>query len=127
MAPRRSAAALRVVEEVRQERAETQFADLGEVEEFVGSLPERYLYCRDMGHNWRPWTGGSYEDGGWERIIRCVRCKTKRHQVLTASGAVLKSKYDHPEGYNAPKGMGRISGEGRNVLRLESIKRIVKE
>jgi hypothetical protein len=36
----------------------------------------------------------------------------------------VTNKYIHPEGY-LHKGMGRIIGEGRGLLRLESIKRTV--
>lgn len=79
-----------------------------------------------MGHNWRPHTAGRFKDGGFERILRCVRCKTERHQNLDSRGTPLSSKYVHPEGY-LNKGMGRIVGEGRGILRLESIKRIVNK
>lgn len=127
MAARRSAAALRVVQETRQEQRETpEYADPGDVADFAASLPEKFLYCREMGHNWRPFSAGRFKDGGYERILRCVRCKTERHQNITSVGVVVSSKYVHPEGYLS-KGMGRIVGEGRGVLRLESIKRIVNK
>lgn len=100
------------------------FADASDVEEFAKDLPEKFLYCREMGHNWRPHSAGRYADGGFERILRCSRCTTKRVQEITSRGVVLRNQYIHPEGYLS-KGMGRIVGEGRGVLRLEAIKRIV--
>jgi hypothetical protein len=100
------------------------YAALSEVEAFAEELPEKFLHCREMNHNWRPFTVGRYKDGGFERVLRCVRCRTKKVQHLDASGMILGgSKYEHPEGY-LHKGMGRIVGEGRGLLRLESIKRI---
>ena len=100
------------------------YADTDDVAEFAQGLPEKYLYCREMGHNWRPYTAGRHKDGGFERTLRCTRCRTKRVQAISPSGMILSNQYVHPEGYLS-KGMGRIVGEGRGVLRLESIKRIV--
>lgn len=103
---------------------DTNYADVGEVEAFAQGLPERYLHCREMNHNWRPFTVGRYRDGGWERVLRCVRCKCKKVQHLDAAGMIVgTAKYEHPKGY-LHEGMGRIVGEGRGVLRLESIARI---
>lgn len=99
------------------------YADPDDVAEFAEGLPERFLYCREMGHNWRPLSAGRFKDGGYERILRCARCRTERHQELTAWGIVMKSKYIFPDGYIS-KGLGRIVGDGRGILRLESIKRI---
>ena len=101
-----------------------EYADVGDVQDFAQGLPERFLYCREMGHNWRPFSAGRYKDGGFERILRCSRCRTRRVQEISNRGVILANKYEHPEGY-LHKGMGRIVGEGRGVLRLESIKRIV--
>ena len=112
---------LRVVDHADRRPRE---ADLDDVQEFAQSLPERFLYCREMGHNWRPYSAGRFRDGGFERVLRCSRCRTKRFQEISARGVVLKSQYEHPKGYLS-EGMGRIVGEGRGLLRLESIKRIV--
>lgn len=95
-----------------------------DVQEFAEGLPEKFLYCREMGHNWRPYTAGRFKDGGFERVLRCSRCRTRRVQEISNKGVIVKNQYVHPEGYLS-KGMGRIVGEGRGVLRLESIKRIV--
>lgn len=100
-------------------------ADVDAVEEFAATLPERFLHCREMNHNWRPYTVGSHKDGGYERVLRCVRCKTKKTQHLDLRGMPVGGiRYEHPEGYLS-EGLGRIVGEGRGALRLESIKRIV--
>lgn len=119
----RAARALRSVPEDWQ-RNEDGSAHADSVAEFAESLPERFLYCREMGHNWRPFSAGRHKDGGFERVLRCTRCKTRRVQTINDRGIVLASRYEHPEGYLS-HGLGRIVGEGRGVLRLESIKRIV--
>jgi hypothetical protein len=103
-------------------------AAMAEVRDFAESLPEKYLYCREMGHNWRPFSAGRYRDedgGGFERVLRCTRCRCKRFQTISQRGLIVGSKYEHPEGY-LHKGMGPITGEGRGVIRLESITRIVR-
>lgn len=100
------------------------YADVGAVEEFASGLPEKFLYCREMGHNWRPYSAGRFKDGGFERVLRCSRCRTRRVQNINSRGIVLTNQYVHPDGYLS-HGLGRIVGEGRGVLRLESIKRIV--
>jgi hypothetical protein len=119
MARTRGANALQVEADQRRD-----FAELDDVRDFAEQLPERFLYCREMGHNWRPYSAGRYRDGGFERTLRCSRCRTRRVQEISNRGVIVTNKYIHPEGY-LHKGMGRIIGEGRGVLRLESIKRIV--
>ena len=105
---------------------ENDYSNLDEVAEFAEGLKESYLFCRELGHNWRPYSAGRYKDGGFERVLRCVRCKTRRVQEINSRGVVLVNKYIHPEGY-LHKGLGRIYGEGRGILRLESIKRVVEK
>lgn len=105
---------------------EHYFAQLGEVAEFAESLPERFLHCRELGHTWRPFTAGRHRDGGFERVLRCTRCRTRRVQEISSRGMVVSNKYIHPDGY-LHKGFGRIVGEGRGLLRLESLKRLTKE
>jgi len=116
----RSSAALKITDPDDRPLA----AELDDVKDFASSLPERYLYCREMGHNWKPFSAGRFKDGGFERILRCVRCRTKRYQGIDHRGIITASRYEHPEGY-LTEGLGRIVGEGRGVLRLESIRRIV--
>jgi hypothetical protein len=120
MAPRTGA--LRVVDSDSDEH--DYQANLDDVREFAQSLPERFLYCREMGHNWKPFSAGRYKDGGFERVLRCTRCRCRRIQSISSRGLITASHYEHPEGYLL-KGMGHIWGEGRGVLRLESIARIV--
>src|SRR5262245_5266885 len=94
-----------------------QFAEVGEVAAFASQLPENFLLCREMGHNWRPWAAQwNPDEQCFDRTLRCTRCKCKRNQSLSNSGAVVASNYEYPDGYEH-KGFGRISGEGRDRLR----------
>lgn len=123
MAATRGANALTLV------RDEPHYADPGEVADFAAELKETFLYCRELNHNWRPYTAGkrrAKDGGGFVRTLRCVRCKTLKHQEIDARGMIERSHYEHPEGY-LHKGMGRIVGEGRGMLRLESLKRLTSK
>lgn len=98
---------------------------LGDVREFAAGLPASFLHCRELGHLWRPYRAGRHPDGGFERVLRCGRCRTRREQALSSMGMVLTNKYVYPDGYQTEHGLGRIVGEGRGMLRLESIKRVL--
>lgn len=99
------------------------YADPLDVAEFAKDLPDEFLQCRELGHNMLPFgIPGMYRDGGFQRVLRCNRCKTERHFEIDNRGLVVSSSYDHPDGY-LMAGLGRIVGEGRGVLRLASIAR----
>ncbi|MCL1900568.1 MAG: hypothetical protein FWG11_08680 [Promicromonosporaceae bacterium] len=101
------------------------YADAREVAEFAAGLSESFLLCRELQHNWKPWTAQrDNEHNNYVRIIRCQRCKTAKHQRLSFTGTILSSHYDYPEGY-VHANLGRIVGDGRDVLRLESLARLL--
>lgn len=103
----------------------TDYADAHEVAEFASTLVMAYLLCRELGHNWRPWTAYP-ANGGYERALRCDRCSTERWETLTSTGAKVKGHYSYPEGY-LHEGLGRIVGDGRDALRLESLSRSITD
>lgn len=110
-----------------QKKPETspEWADPQEVAEFAADLELEWLYCRTYQHNWKPWTAHwSDHEGCYDVKIRCSRCTTKRVQKMSDKGSILSSHYDYPEGY-LHEGMGRIVGEGRDMLRLESVTRVL--
>lgn len=114
----------------RKKAAETSepkplFADVEEVKAFAESLPDKFLECREMNHIWKAWTG-QYVAEGILRVLRCQRCKAERHQEISLSGTMLRSWYKHPEGY-LHEGMGRIAGDGRDALRVESLARFMSK
>lgn len=102
------------------------YAHPDDVRDWAEGLKESYLQCRELGHNWRPHTARwSSEFEGFERRLRCTRCRTVREQVLSAHGAVVTNQYLYPDGYQT-HGMGRVVGDGRDALRLESIQRALQ-
>lgn len=102
---------------------EDGYADADEVADFARGLLISWLLCRELGHNWRPWNAYAI-DGGYERALRCTRCKTERWETLTSTGAKMSSRYVYPDGY-LHEGLGRIVGDGRDALRLESLTRAI--
>lgn len=99
-------------------------ADPGDVKAFARKLPQAFLQCRRWGHAWDPFTVAKI-GRSFESIIQCRRCRTRRVELMTSGGEITKSHHLYPEGYLAV-GMGHIVGEGRNILRLEVVKRMRK-
>lgn len=100
--------------------SDTHFADEDAVRELAQNLTPQMIQCRDFGHNWKPYTATPLQGGGFTRTLRCA-CEAERVQELNSRGAVVSSHYNYPEGYQMPKGFGRISAEDKGVFRLESI------
>lgn len=110
----------------------TDYAKPREVETFAEGLKQQHLLCRTYGHSFAPFTVTRTAAEGkpavyYEQILRC-KCRVKRRLVLSRTGALISSTYDYTEaeGY-LTHGIGRIVGEGRDVLRLESITRLVEK
>lgn len=92
------------------------------------SLPDAQLLCRDIGHAWKSWRAWwDAEAHAYQRSLRCIRCKSERQQTLSDSGHSLSAHYVYAEGYLAPKGSGTLGVAERDLLRLESIVRLVDE
>lgn len=101
------------------------YADAHEVADFARTLDAAFLACREIGHNWERWTARAI-NGGYERALMCTRCATQRWEVLTSTGAKVKGHYVYPEDY-LHEGLGRIVGDGRDALRLESLSRDIAD
>jgi hypothetical protein len=107
-------------------RAEPITADVSAVSRWSQTLPDEYLLCRDIGHLWRPLTARfNPEENTYLRTMRCGRCRTERHQTLSLAGMVLAGHYDYADDYLAPQGQGRLTGQARGSLRLESVIRTI--
>jgi hypothetical protein len=99
-----------------------------DVELWAQTLPDAYLLCRDIGHEWEPYRAWlDHEVSGYRRILRCRRCKCDRSQILTMSGHTTSASYDYPDGYQAPKGTGLLYGPDRDTLRLTSLLRLIDD
>lgn len=103
-------------------RPPPEYATPSSVEQFASTMPAEFVNCRGMtGHNWKPHDAKYIpKQKVHEAILRCVNCATRRIMVLDAVGRVLSNSYAYPDGYQA-KGLGRIAGDGRAVLRLASV------
>lgn len=96
-----------------------------DVDQTISGMRDDHLQCRDFGHSWRPYTARwSPEDRCYETQLRCQRCKTIRVRLIGQRGEQLSNHYDYADGYIV-KGMGRLDGDERNRLRLESVQRIM--
>lgn len=103
------------------------YADPRDVASFAHGLEDNYLQCRELGHNWRRWVARWVADqDAYERALRCPRCGAERWQTLSDRGSVLTNNYKYPEEY-VIKGLGRIVGDGRDALRLESLARDISD
>lgn len=98
---------------------ETLFADVETAVEAAEDMPDEYLECRDMGHQWAK-HGGRVYTTHIDKTLRCPRCHTMRVFVLTPLGGIVSSHYDYSEApnYLMPKGTGRIGGDAKDALRL---------
>ena len=101
-------------------------ADPRTVAKWSHDLPDEFLLCRDIGHQWRPYTARYVPaDNAYERTIRCGRCTTERHQSISLQGEITSGGYHYADGYVAPRGQGRLTGRARGALRLESVARLI--
>lgn len=112
--------------ETLQPRDERGYAVRSDVEKFAHSLTMAHLHCRELGHNWRPWVA-RYDDehNSYERALRCTRCRTERWETIGLTGAKQGIQYRYPEGYVCE--LGRIVGEGRDAMRMESLTRMLQD
>jgi hypothetical protein len=102
-----------------------QYADPDEVRSFAGELPDNYLHCRTLGHAWTPHRAQWRPDeGAYWTVYLCPRCDTQRVEWLDEFGDKVRGNYAYEDGYQH-KGMGRITGRGRSMLRLEELHRII--
>lgn len=97
------------------------------VHDAVQHMELSHIQCRDFGHSWRPFTARWLPSfNQYESQLICQRCNTVRTRFLSRTGANLSTNYDYADGYTV-KGLGRLSGEDRDVIRLQSIQAVLVE
>jgi hypothetical protein len=97
------------------------------VDTFAARLSDKWLRCRELGHQWRPLVASwEPESRTFHRALRCPSCHTERRQILGARGSVVSNSYVYPRGYLATNVEGAVSGR-RDVFRLESVVRTLDE
>jgi hypothetical protein len=99
----------------------TQFASPEDVEGQIEHWSSGVVMCRTYGHLWQP------KSATWNprwRIYfteqQCPRCGCVRNSELTEHGAQLATWITYAEGY-LTKGMGRVVGDARDVVRLAAV------
>ena len=106
-------------------RKSTGRDDEFDIDSAIHNMPDTYIQCRDFNHSWRPFTANwSQKERCYEVQLKCSRCKTTRHRLMNAEGSLLANRYTYADGYLI-KGMGRMIGDERDKLRLESVLRIL--
>lgn len=101
-------------------------ADTSEVERQAKKWSTATLECRSYGHLWRPSTAQHFPKlRYWYVVRKCGRCTTERHEELDEYGRVFSKWYRYAEGY-LTENLGRITGDGRGVLRLQTVLRTFK-
>lgn len=95
-------------------------------ETFAATLTDRFLQCRDFGHNWRPLTVDyDRKSRSYYRQLRCVSCRTIRKQLLDGSGHVVTNSYAYADGYLTHHFQrGTYS---RDVFRAEALTRFLSK
>lgn len=98
-----------------------------DLETTVNSMRSDFLQCRDFGHAWRPFTARWVAtERAYETQLRCSRCKTIRVRWIGQRGEQIESRYQYTDGYTI-KGMGRLTGSDRDLIRLASVLRVLPE
>lgn len=103
----------------------TSYASPESVEQKLAEWDDNILTCRTFGHNFQ--AGSAVKNNRlkyWRLVRRCPRCKAEKVMEVSFRGRVYSSHIDYSQtdGYLAT-GMGRIIGEGKDMLRLATITR----
>lgn len=96
-----------------------------DIEDAVKDMTDEALECRDFSHSWRPFSA-SRESYGFERTLQCRNCKTERRETLDKRGGLVSRSYAYPEGFLI-KGLGRLSGNRKDAVRLASMLRAIPD
>lgn len=89
------------------------------------AMADEHLLCRDFGHSWRPWAAEWIpQRRQYAEALVCSRCTSVRHRLLDEYGALLGNSYTYAEGYLV-HGLGRLTGDDRNDLRLASLRAVM--
>jgi hypothetical protein len=100
-----------------------KYAEPKAVKEAAKDWNDAILECRTYGHNWQPLRATYNARLLFYAVVQiCPRCGTQRNMEIGSRGQVYASWYTYPEGYLL-SGLGRITGDARDTLRMETITR----
>lgn len=101
-------------------------AEPRDVEKAAAAWDDEILKCRTDGHRWEDRRAAKNMEYRFIRIVQvCPRCACERITEMDFYGEVFSRSIDYSEGYLLV-GLGRISGQGRNVLRMATVERLFK-
>lgn len=95
--------------------------------EWVETIPDEFLDCRDLRHQWVTLGSWLLGHGFRGRSLVCRRCGTGKEQILDKKGAIAVSRMsDYPSDYKKPADTppGRVPAE---MLRQEALERYDSE
>lgn len=103
-----------------------RFAEPHEVEHLARGWSEDQLQCRIYGHVWRPLRATFHTEYRFYYTVQvCPRCESERHSELSERGHVASTWIKYAAGYLAEH-VGRIAGDGKDVLRLSALQRVYR-
>lgn len=99
-------------------------ADPAEVERECRDWSDEFLECRTYNHNWLPQRATWNAEYAYYHIVQvCRRCKSERRMDMNRRGHLLaKPTISYSEGYLS-KGLGRLMGDSRDIIRLAAVTR----
>lgn len=109
----------------------------------LSQLPDRFLNCRDLRHDWK--VESNYHDAGFtvegagvkqavERVILCKTCGTRRTDVsvvVERANSVprmekLSTQYKYPKGYLMKRGQIPRDIGVSQLVRYETLRRVLE-
>lgn len=97
------------------------------LDEWLDDLPDRFVGCRELRHQWQYFRAAREENGTYYRVLRCRNCRAEREQTLDSRGFPVSTRLKYPDGYLAPKGFGRLDADDLAQLRLHAIVRHINK
>lgn len=102
-------------------RKAPQWASLDDVERLADQWTPDILRCRTYGHLWEPQQATYNSKYRYYKVVQiCRSCDSYRNMELDSRGHVVSQSIDYADGYLS-KGVGRIIGDGRDILRLQTV------
>lgn len=103
----------------------TRYADPQAVQRAAQDWSDAIVHCRIYGHQWSPYTAAFRGAHAIEVHQRCQRCRSRRKQTMDSrtGRATPWQSAGYVDGYLL-KDVGRVSGDGRNILRLAAIRHL---
>lgn len=100
-------------------------AEAADVEAEVREWDNEVLECRTYNHKWAPQRATWNAEYRYYHIVQiCTSCKSERTMDMDGHGHLIsRPTIDYVDGYLMPAGLGRISGDAKDVVRLAAVTR----